>query len=213
MSGNLLLRRTDLLTAEGFAAPPVTWQELVDQAAQAAAPPAYGLGLALSNLPDANVQLPVLVASIAAYAMARLRYRFKGLIGRLILFAYLTPTSLLFIPLSILMARLERGNSLRGLVLVYLTFSLPLSTWLLQGYVRRIPREIEEQATLDGLGRLGALFQIVLPLAAPGIAAVAILTFTAAWNELLLALVLITSDSQRSAPLALNDLITSDVLP
>jgi multiple sugar transport system permease protein len=155
----------------------------------------------------------VIISSFAAYSMVRYRYRFRGVIGRLILFAYLTPASLLFIPISIVMAQLRLGNSLVGLVLVYLTFSLPLSTWLLQGYFRGVPRELEEQALIDGHSRLGALVRIVLPLSAPGIAAVAIFTFTGAWNELLFALVLITSESQRTAPLALNYLITSDVLP
>lgn len=157
--------------------------------------------------------ISMIVSSLAAYSMVRFRTRFRGLIGRLILFAYLTPTSLLFIPLSILMARLQLGNSLYGLVLVYLTFSLPLSTWLLQGYFRSVPRSLEEQGMIDGLTRLGALLRIVLPLSGPGLAAVAIFTFTGAWNELLLALVLITSDSARTAPLGLNYLITSDVLP
>lgn len=157
--------------------------------------------------------ISVLISSFAAYSMVRFRYRFKGLIGRLILFAYLTPTSLLFIPLSIVMAQLKLGNSLIGLIFVYLTFSLPLSTWLLQGYFRGVPRELEEQGMIDGHSRFGALIHIVLPLSAPGIAAVSIFTFTGAWNELLLALVLITSESQRTAPLALNYLITSDVLP
>lgn len=157
--------------------------------------------------------ISVMISSLAAYSMVRFRYRFRGLIGRLILFAYLTPTSLLFIPLSILMAKLNLGNSLHGLILVYLTFSLPLSTWLLQGYFRGVPRELEEQGMIDGLSRFGALFRIVIPLSAPGIAAVSIFTFTGAWNELLLALVLITSELQRTAPLGLNYLITSDVLP
>lgn len=157
--------------------------------------------------------ISVLISSFAAYSMVRFHYRFKGLIGRIILFAYLTPTSLLFIPLSVLIAQLRLGNSLHGLILVYLTFSLPLSTWLLQGYFRSVPRELEEQGMIDGLSRLGALLRIVLPLSAPGIAAVAIFTFTGAWNELLLALVMVTSESQRTAPLALNYLITSDVLP
>ena len=157
--------------------------------------------------------ISVLVSSLAAYSLSRFRYRFRGLIGRLILFAYLTPTSLLFIPISIIMAKLQLGNSLQGLVLVYLAFSLPVATWLLQGYFRGIPRELEEQGLIDGLSRLGTLVRIVLPLSAPGLAAVAIFTFTGAWNELLLALVLITSEPQRTAPLALNYLITSDVLP
>ncbi|MBN9315741.1 MAG: carbohydrate ABC transporter permease [Devosia sp.] len=157
--------------------------------------------------------ISVIISSFAAYSMVRFRYRFRGVIGRLILFAYLTPGSLLFIPLSIVMAQLKLGNSLVGLILVYLTFSLPLATWLLQGYFRGVPRELEEQGMIDGLSRFGALVRIVLPLSAPGIAAVAIFTFTGAWNELLFALVLITSESQRTAPLALNYLITSDVLP
>lgn len=157
--------------------------------------------------------ISVIISSFAAYSMVRFRYRFRGVFGRLILFAYLTPGSLLFIPLSIVMAQLHLGNSLVGLILVYLTFSLPLSTWLLQGYFRGVPRELEEQGMIDGLTRFGALTRIVLPLSAPGLAAVAIFTFTGAWNELLFALVLTTSESVRTAPLALNYLITSDVLP
>ena len=157
--------------------------------------------------------IAVIISSFAAYSMVRFRYRFRGVIGRLILFAYLTPTSLLFIPLSVVMASLHLANSLIGLILVYLTFALPLATWLLQGYFRSVPRELEEQGMIDGLSRMGALIRIVLPLSAPGLAAVAIFTFTGAWNELLLALVLITDPGQRTAPLALNYLITSDVLP
>ncbi|MBN9359860.1 carbohydrate ABC transporter permease, partial [Devosia sp.] len=152
--------------------------------------------------------ISVIISSFAAYSMVRFRYRFRGVIGRLILFAYLTPGSLLFIPLSIVMAQLKLGNSLTGLILVYLTFSLPLSTWLLQGYFRGVPRELEEQGMIDGLSRFGALLRITLPLSAPGLAAVAIFTFTGAWNELLFALVLTTSESVRTAPLALNYLIT-----
>ena len=157
--------------------------------------------------------ISVAISSLAAYSLARFRTRFRGVIGRLILFAYLTPASLLFIPLSIIMAQLQLGDSLVGLTLVYLTFSLPLSTWLLQSYFRTVPRELEEQGTIDGLTRIGALTRIVLPLSAPGLAAVSIFTFTGAWNELLLALVLITSAGKRTAPLALNFLISSDTLP
>jgi multiple sugar transport system permease protein len=153
------------------------------------------------------------ISSLAAYSVVRFKYKFKGIIGRIILFAYLTPTSLLFIPLAIIVARLNLGNSLNGLIIVYLTFSLPLSTWLLQGYFRNVPRELEEQAMVDGSTRLGALFRILLPLSLPGLAAVAIFTFTGAWNELLLALIFITSESKRTVPLGINYLITSDVLP
>ena len=154
----------------------------------------------------------VFISSLAAYSMVRFRYRFRGLVGRLILFGYLTPTSLLFIPLSIIVARLGLGNSLHGLIVVYLTFSMPLSTWLLTGYFRGVPPDLEEQAMVDGSTRMGALLRILLPLSLPGIVAVGIFTFTAAWNELLLALIFITSEEKRTVPLGLQYLITGDVL-
>jgi multiple sugar transport system permease protein len=155
--------------------------------------------------------ISVIISSFAAYSVVRFKYRFKGVIGRIILFAYLTPSSLLFIPLSIIVARLHLGNSLHGLIVVYLTFSLPLSTWLLAGYFRSVPAELEEQAMVDGSTRMGALFRVLLPLSAPGLVAVGIFTFTGAWNELLLALIFITSEDKRTVPLGLQYLITGDV--
>jgi multiple sugar transport system permease protein len=153
----------------------------------------------------------LLVSSFAAYSIVRFKYRFKGLVGRLILFAYLMPSSLLFIPLSIIVAELRLGNSMHGLVIVYLTFAIPLSTWLLAGYFRGVPADLEEQAMVDGTSRVGALFRILLPLSMPGLVAVGIFTFTAAWNELLFALIFITSEDLRTVPLALQNLITGDV--
>jgi multiple sugar transport system permease protein len=154
----------------------------------------------------------LLVSSFAAYSIVRFKYRFRGLVGRIILLTYLTPGSLLFIPLSIVVARLHMGNSLWGLIVLYMTFSIPLSTWLLSGYFRSVPPDLEEQAMVDGTTQLGALFRILLPLSLPGIAAVGIFTFTAAWNELLFALIFITSEDLRTVPLGLNYLITGDVL-
>ncbi|MDQ3657096.1 MAG: carbohydrate ABC transporter permease [Chloroflexota bacterium] len=154
----------------------------------------------------------LLISSFAAYSIVRFRYRFRGFVGRLILLAYLTPGSLLFIPLSIIVARLNLGNSLYGLVILYLTFSIPLSTWLLSGYFRSVPPDLEEQAMVDGTTQLGALFRILIPLSLPGLAAVGIFTFTAAWNELLFALIFITSEDLRTVPLGLQYLITGDVL-
>ena len=113
---------------------------------------------------------------------------------------------------SVIVARLRLGNSLHGLIVVYLTFAIPLSTWLLAGYFKGVPAELEEQAMVDGTTRLGALVRILLPLSLPGLVAVGIFTFTAAWNELLLALIFITSEDKRTVPLALQYLITGDVL-
>jgi multiple sugar transport system permease protein len=153
----------------------------------------------------------VFISSLAAYSLVRLKYRLRGLIGRLILLSYLTPASLLFIPLSVIVARLHLGNALHGLVIVYMTFSTPFSTWLLMGYFKGIPADLEEQAMVDGATRLGAMTRVLLPLCAPGLVAVSIFTFTGAWNELLLALIFITSEDKRTVPLGLQYLITGDV--
>jgi len=153
----------------------------------------------------------VFISALAAYSLVRLRYRFRDWVGRLILFTYLTPAALLFIPLSIIVTRLHLGNTLHGLIFVYLTFSTPLSTWLLMGFFRSIPADLEEQAMVDGATRLQALFRILLPLSTPGLIAVSVLTFTNAWNELLLALIFITSPDKQTVPVALQYLITGDV--
>jgi multiple sugar transport system permease protein len=153
----------------------------------------------------------VAISCLAAYSLVRLKYRGRDWIGRLILFSYLTPASLLFIPLSIIIAQLKLGNSLQGLIFVYLAFSTPLSTWLLMGFFRSIPLDLEEQAMVDGANRMQALTKIILPLSVPGLIAVSVFTFTGAWNELLLALIFITSPNLRTVPVAIQYLITGDV--
>jgi multiple sugar transport system permease protein len=155
--------------------------------------------------------ISVFISCLAAYSLVRLKYRYRDWIGRLILFAYLTPSALLFIPLAVIIARLGLANTHHGLIFVYLTFSAPLSTWLMMGYFRGIPADLEEQAMVDGATRLQALFKIVLPLAAPGLVAVSVFTFTGAWNELLLALIFITSPSKHTVPVSVSYLITGDV--
>ena len=155
--------------------------------------------------------ISVFISCLAAYSLVRLKYRYRDWIGRLILFAYLTPSALLFIPLAVIIARLGLGNTHLGLIFVYLTFSAPLSTWLMMGYFRSIPADLEEQAMVDGATRLVALFRIVLPLAAPGLVAVSVFTFTGAWNELLLALIFITSPKLHTVPVSVSYLITGDV--
>ncbi len=153
----------------------------------------------------------VLFSSMAAYSLVRLKYLYRNWIGRLILFTYLTPSALLFIPLSVIIARLQLGNTLHGLIFVYLTFAAPLSTWLLMGYFKSIPIDLEEQAMVDGATRLQAFYKILLPLSGPGLIAVSVFTFTAAWNELLFGLILITSPSLQTVPVAISYLINGDV--
>jgi multiple sugar transport system permease protein len=153
----------------------------------------------------------VLFSSMAAYSLVRLRYLYRNWIGGLILFTYLTPSGLLFIPLSVIIARMQLGNTLHGLIFVYLTFAAPLSTWLLMGYFKSIPVELEEQAMVDGATRLQAFVRILLPLTGPGLVAVSVFTFTAAWNELLFALIFVTSPDLQTVPVAISRLITGDV--
>ncbi len=159
----------------------------------------------------ASTFVSVLFSATAAYSLVRLKYLYRNWIGRLILFTYLTPSGLLFIPLSVMISRLQLGNTLHGLIFVYLTFAAPLSTWLLMGYFRSIPVELDEQAMVDGATRFQAFYKVVLPLAGPGIVAVSVFTFTAAWDELLYALIFITSPSLQTVPVAISRLITGDV--
>jgi multiple sugar transport system permease protein len=153
----------------------------------------------------------VFISTLAAYSLVRIKFRGSKWVARLILFSYLTPASLLFIPLAVIINRLQMGNSFQGLIFVYLTFAAPLSTWLLMGFFRSIPLDLEEQAMVDGATRLQALFRILLPVIAPGLVAVSVFTFTGAWNELLLALIFTTSEDIRTVPVALQYLITGDV--
>ena len=159
----------------------------------------------------ASTFVSVVFSSMAAYSLVRLKYLYRDWIGRLILFTYLTPGAMLFIPLSVIVARLQLGNTLHGLIFVYLTFAAPLSTWLLMGYFKNIPVDLEEQALVDGATRFQAFYRVLLPLSTPALVAVSVFTFTAAWNELLYGLIFITSPSLQTVPVAISYLITGDV--
>lgn len=156
--------------------------------------------------------ISVFISSLAAYSLVRMKFLLRDWAGRLILFSYLTPSSLLFIPLAVIIAQLGLADTHRGLIFVYLTFAAPLSTWLLMGYFRSIPFDLDEQAMVDGATRLEALFLVVLPIATPGLIACAVFTFTGAWNELLLGLIFITTPALRTVPVAMSYLITGDTV-
>ena len=150
---------------------------------------------------------------LAAYSLTILRYRGRDTFGRIIIVAFLTPGALLFIPLAVIAARLNISNTLHGLMIIYLSFIVPLGTYLLLGFFRNLVGELEEAARIDGASRLQALWFILLPLIAPGIAAVGILTFTACWNEYLVALVLNPNPEFRSLPVAVTFLQVADESP
>ncbi len=155
--------------------------------------------------------LSVLLGALAAYSITRLRFTGRAALARGLIFTYLIPNSLLFIPLFTIVARFQLVDTLQSLILVYPTFTLPFCTWMMASYFRSIPIELEESARVDGATRLGALFRIVMPIAAPAVAVVAIFAFTQSWNEFLYALVFTNSLASRTVTVGLTQMLGEDV--
>jgi multiple sugar transport system permease protein len=154
-----------------------------------------------------------LVASVlAAYAIQRLRFKGSQWVGLAIYLAYLVPPSILFIPLATMVYQLGLFDSPMALILTYPTFLIPFCTWLLIGYFKSIPYELEECALIDGASRLQILWQITLPLAVPGLISAGIFAFTLSWNEFIYALAFIQSAEKKTVPVAvLTQLVEGDV--
>jgi multiple sugar transport system permease protein len=154
----------------------------------------------------------VVIGILAGYGLARLRFRGAEGFGIAIFISYLVPTTLLFIPLSQVVHSLGIANSTWALLVTYPTFLVPFCTWLLMGYFKTIPRELEECAMIDGASRLGSFVKIVLPLAVPGIVCAALFSFTLSWNEFIYALTFISRTSQKTIPVGVVvELIRGDV--
>ncbi|SDS86905.1 ABC transporter permease [Microlunatus soli] len=160
-----------------------------------------------------STALTLVCASLGGYALARLRFRGANSFTTTILLTYVMPGALLFIPLYRLLSGVHLTDSLWSLFLTYPTFTLPFATWLLMGYFRSIPIDLEEAALTDGCSRFQAFRKIVLPLAKPGLLAVALFTLTNAWNEFLFAFVLITKDELKTLPVGMQSMIFGDVVP
>ena len=159
-----------------------------------------------------STTVSVSIGILAAYSLARLRFRGSDTIARSVLFMYLLPGSLLFIPLFLLISSTSLINSIWALVLAYQAFNVPFCTWMLLGYFRSLPRDLEDAALIDGCGRFGVLWRIVLPLAAPGIVTAFIFGFTNSWNEFLFAAVLVQRTELRTIPVGLYSFQRGDVL-
>jgi multiple sugar transport system permease protein len=158
------------------------------------------------------VLITVLLALPAAYSLARLAGGWGEMVGVGIFLTYLVPPTLLFIPLSRIVADLGLQNSLWALVLIYPTFTVPFCTWLLMGFFKSIPRDIEEQALIDGCSRLGAFFRILLPISVPGIITVIVFAFTLVVNEYIYALAFIQESGRKTIGIGLTtELIRGDV--
>jgi len=149
---------------------------------------------------------------LAGYALARLRFRFAGSLGTVIFITYLVPQTLLFIPLADIIRDYSLGDTPWALVLTYPTFLIPFCTWLMMGYFKTIPKELEECARIDGASRWQAMVYIILPIALPGILSAGIFAFTLSWNEFIYALVFLSSPEEKTVAVGVvSELIRGDV--
>jgi multiple sugar transport system permease protein len=152
------------------------------------------------------------IAVLAGYSLARLRYRGVGTFGTAVFITYLVPPTLLFLPLSQVVNWLGLSDTIWALVVTYPTFLVPFSTWLLMGYFRTVPREVEECALVDGATRMQTLFKIVLPMAIPGVVCAALFGFTLCWNEFIYALTFVSQSGNKTAVVGVTaDLIRGDI--
>jgi multiple sugar transport system permease protein len=160
----------------------------------------------------ASTFLSIFCSVLAAYAIERLRFRGSRYVGMSIFLAYLVPPSILFIPLAAMVYKLNLFDSRLALILTYPTFLIPFGTWLLMGYFKSIPQELEECALIDGASRLQILVKIILPLAVPGLISVGIFAFTLSWNEFIYALTFVSSSEVKTVPVGVvTELVEGDV--
>ena len=155
----------------------------------------------------------VFVAYPAAYTIARMKFKGKKVFSKTILFTYLLPTSVLYIPLYIFVSKVGLTDNILGLMLIYPTFTLPYVAWILIPHISSIPYDLEEAAIVDGCSKLRAMYQITFPLAMPGIVSTTIFAFAMCWGEYLYALVNITKSSMQTFPLVIAGLIFGDMYP
>ena len=156
--------------------------------------------------------LSIVCSVLAAYAIERLRFRYSRYVGMSIFLAYLVPPSILFIPLATMIYKLNLFDTRLALILTYPTFLIPFCTWLLMGYFKSIPLELEECALIDGANRWQILVRIILPLAVPGLISAGIFAFTLSWNEFIYALTFVSSSEVKTVPVGVvTELVEGDV--
>jgi multiple sugar transport system permease protein len=160
----------------------------------------------------AATTLSIFASVLAAYAIVRLRFRGAEVVGATIFMAYLVPPSILFIPLASVIQAYGLFDSPLALILIYPTLLIPFSTWLLMGYFKTIPYELEECALIDGASRWQILVKIIVPLAVPGLISAFIFSFTLCWNEFIYALTFLQSTQNKTVPVAIvNEFVDGDI--
>lgn len=156
--------------------------------------------------------IAITISCLGAYGIVRFMPRFGNVITRVLITTYMFPAILLAVPYSIIIGKMGMMNNRLGLIIVYMTFSVPYAVWLLVGFFKTVPLEIEEAARVDGASKMQTFTKVVMPIVAPGVVAVAIYTFINAWNEFLYSLILMNSSSKMTAAVALKSLEGQEVL-
>ncbi len=157
-----------------------------------------------------TTSIVVIISTLAAYALTRLRFPGRAVMARGILFVYLVPGALMLIPMYLIISNLGLKDTYLGLIIANMSFAVPFCTWLLMGYLRNISAEMEEAAMIDGCTRLGTLRHIVIPLSIPGIVTAAIFIFNNVWNEFVFALILAHDENHRMISVGLSNFYRSD---
>lgn len=158
----------------------------------------------------ATMVITVTISMPMAYALSRFKGKLRTIGTMWILISQVFPTILIVIPLFLILRTFFLNDTLLGLILVYVTFTLPFTLWMLQGYVAAIPTDLEEAGAIDGASRFTVLRRIIFPLLLPGLVATAMFTFVSAWNEFFLALVLIQSPEYYTLPIALRAFVGAE---
>jgi ABC-type glycerol-3-phosphate transport system permease component len=168
------------------------------------------IGRALLNsliVAGATTAVCLLVGAMAAYALTRFHLPLRGALMMLVLMTQMFPLVVLVIPLFVLMRKADLLGTYWGLVIAYLAFTVPLAIWVMRGFLVSIPEELEHAARIDGATRLGAMWRVILPLAAPGLATTAVLCFLEGWKEFMLALTFMNDESRKTLPVVIQSFV------
>ena len=168
------------------------------------------VGRALVNsliVASGTMVICLIVGALAAYALARWRLKITHILLMAVLMTQMFPLVVLVIPLFVIMRKADLLGTYWSLIITYLAFSVPLAIWVMRSFILTIPEELEHAARIDGATRIGAMVRVVLPLAAPGLATVAVLSFLEGWKEFLLALTFLNDESKKTMPLVLQQFV------
>lgn len=155
----------------------------------------------------ANVVVSTLISVLGGYALARLRFPLRSVLDRVILLVYIIPPVMLIIPIYLVMLNSGLNDQMVGVVLIHTLFSIPFGTWMMRGFFKNVPIELEDAAMVDGATRLGTLFRVVLPISLPGIASVALFSLLVSWDEFMYSGILLSTETKRTLPFGIYTLV------